>query len=71
MKWPNWFRVTLRLAAASLLIGVLSGLIVRLPGLPYNLRELFWGGGSLPDLWLFGLWVVWLGAGSALIALHI
>jgi len=70
-EWPNWVHVAARLAVASVIIGGLASLLVRLPNLPYNVRELFWNGGNLLNLWLFGGFVLWLGVGSALVALRV
>jgi hypothetical protein len=68
MSGRTWFVVAFRIAAVSLPLGLLIGLLVRLPGLPYNVRDIFWRGGSLLNLFLFGFFVVSLGAGSAFIA---
>lgn len=55
-----------------LLLGVVvitavSAAVVRLPGVPYNVRELFWGN-SLKYLVWFALAVLWMGWGSAWLA---
>ena len=48
---------------ASMLIGVSLLLVLRLPGLPYNVRELFLGDG-LFHTGLFGLALIWMGVGA-------
>lgn len=51
----------------ALLSGVLNGFI-RIPGLPYNVRELLGSSFSVFDLTLFSLALVWLGLGGVLVA---
>lgn len=44
------------------------GLLLRLPQLPYNVKELFRNDGSVLDLVLFALALLWTGAGAAWLA---
>lgn len=46
---------------AILAIACVSYFVVRLPGVPYNVREMFWLGGNSLDLIFFGAAWVWLG----------
>ena len=48
---------------AAVLIGVAVLLVLRLPGLPYNVRELFLGDGLFHTT-LFGLALLWIGIGA-------
>ena len=48
---------------AAVLIGVSVLLVLRLPGLPYNVRELFLGDGLFHTT-LFGLALLWIGIGA-------
>jgi hypothetical protein len=43
-------------------------LVLRLPGIPYNVRELFLNNGSLSALVFFALTLLWIGAGAMLLA---
>lgn len=43
-------------------------LVLRLPGIPYNVRELFLSQGSLSALVFFALTLLWIGAGAMLLA---
>jgi len=56
------------LAATVLLVTTGFHQLLRLPDVPYNVRELFVDGGSLPTLATFALALLWLGAGP--VALH-
>lgn len=51
----------------SLIIGMtgLLWLMLRLPGVPYNLRELFLGDGHFLIIFIFVLALLWIGAGAA------
>ncbi|CAA9892287.1 conserved membrane hypothetical protein [Candidatus Methylobacter favarea] len=51
--------------AASLAIAFCFYVIVRLPNVPYNVRELFRYGGTGIDLFIFGLALLAMGAGPA------
>jgi|GEM_PF-3193775 hypothetical protein len=53
------------LTVAALLIGLSVRLLLSLPGVPDNLRTLFWNGGSLLNIFCFGLFIVGLGSGGA------
>lgn len=56
--------VLVALAAVALIVFGLSGML-RLPGIPYNVRELFLGDGHTLALAVFALALLWAGAGSA------
>jgi VanZ family protein len=59
-------RKVLLVAGAGCLAIMLSAFIaVRLPGMPYNVRELFWLGGDGIDLFFFSLALLGFGWGSA------
>ncbi len=51
-------------ACAAALTAVLVG-VLRLPGLPYNVRELFLLDGAMPVLFVFAVAVLWIGASAA------
>lgn len=51
--------------AITLTIMTVFYVVVRLPGVPYNVRELFWLGGSGPDLFFLSLGLLSFGAGAA------
>ena len=60
-----------RVALLVLGLVVLAGgmrLVVSLPGVPYNLRELFVADGAVPPTVWFALWLLWIGASAAAIA---
>ena len=54
---------------------VVSGLVLatkivlRLPGIPYNVAELFLDNGSVPAVTFFALGLVWIGAGAMIVAI--
>ncbi len=59
-----------RLALLALGLAVLAGgmaAVVSLPGVPYNLRELFVADGAVPPTVWFALWLLWTGASAAAI----
>jgi len=59
---------------AAILVAVVGAAVVaiktllRVPGIPYNARELFLDGGSATALVCFALALLWIGAGAMLIA---
>jgi len=65
---PPSVKPWLVLAATVLLVTFGFHQLLRLPDVPYNVRELFVDGGSLPALATFALALLWLGAGP--VALH-
>jgi hypothetical protein len=56
------------------LVGTIGAIVatvklgLRLPGIPYNVRELFLDNASLPALVFFALALLWIGAGAMLLA---
>jgi VanZ family protein len=54
-----------RTTASALIIAAGIALMLHLPGIPYNVRELFLGNGNFFVLFIFGLAVLWVGAGAA------
>jgi len=56
------------LAAATASIVVAVKMLLRVPGIPYNVRELFLDHASLSALVFFALAMVWTGAGAMLLA---
>jgi VanZ family protein len=61
-------RSILLLVAGCCAVMMGLGLILHMPGVPYNIAELFGGRGRFSDLLLFGMAVMALGAGPALAA---
>lgn len=61
---PGW--LALPLAWAALTVALAAAL--RLPGVPYNFRELFLGGGHIGFIAIFALVPFWIGAGAAWVA---
>jgi hypothetical protein len=58
--------ITLAVTVVAIAIGLRT--ILRLPGLPYNVRELFLDHGSSLALTIFAVAVIWVGGGSMLLA---
>lgn len=63
------FSMPLRSSALHLLVWVtlIAGgikILLKLPTIPYNVKELFRGDGSIPALVVFALALTWIGAGS-------
>ena len=58
----------LTLIVAVLVIGIGVGMLLRLPNIPYNVKELFWNEGSIGDLVLFALALLWAGVGPVWLA---
>ncbi len=56
------------LVATIVLIVVTIKEVLRLPGIPYNVRELFLDDASVSSLVFFGLTLLWIGAGAMLVA---
>ena len=63
-----WVLPLLGTAAALAAIVFAIEIVLRLPGIPYNVRELFLNGGNVPALLFFAVAVLWMGAGARLIA---
>jgi VanZ family protein len=64
----GWRGAGLRLAIGIALIAGALWLLLRIPGIPYNVAELFGRGGTLVELVLFALAVISIGAGAAMTA---
>ncbi len=62
-----WLAI-LAIVSACTVIAVGMGWVLRLPKIPYNVRELFLDDASFPARAMFGLAVLWIGAGSVLAA---
>lgn len=58
----------IRIIAIGVPIVVSLAAILRLPGIPYNVKELFRGDGNVAALAMFSLAVIWIGAGSVWLA---
>src|SRR4051812_39958 len=56
------------IAATIGLIVTAIKLVLRLPGIPYNVKELFLNNASVTALAFFALAVLWIGAGAMLLA---
>ena len=63
-----WVLPLLGTMAALAALAFAIEIVLRLPGIPYNVRELFLNGGNLPALLFFAVAVLWAGAGARLIA---
>ena len=68
-SWPVVARAPLLVLAAAI-AAIVAGitLILRLPGLPYNVSSLFLHRGSAPALAIFAAALMWVGAGPMLLA---
>lgn len=55
-------------AASVVLIVVGLRLMLRIPGIPYNVAELFWDNGSLSALMFFAFALLWIGGGAKFVA---
>jgi hypothetical protein len=60
-------RWALALGGTCAVLAISMALVLRLPRVPYNVRELFLGGGALPFLVIFSIALLWTGAGPRLI----
>ncbi|MDP1654457.1 MAG: VanZ family protein [Rhodocyclaceae bacterium] len=58
----------IRTVIAVALIAALFAIALRLPGIPYNVKELFRGDGNIAALATFALALIWIGAGSVWLA---
>lgn len=63
----GWVRWGLRLLLACTAIAVPIMIVLRLPGIPYNVAELFRASGSFPVLLVFALALLWIGAAPVVI----
>ncbi len=61
---PNRLAVLMQVAFVALVIIGAITVVLRIPGIPYNVTELFRGNGSFIYLAFFALAVLWAGAGS-------
>ena len=68
MKTSAFAAPLLALVAAIGSIVIAVRLVLRAPGIPYNVRELFLDHASLSALVFFALAIVWIGAGAMLLA---
>jgi hypothetical protein len=67
MKQSLLLAAVLTLAAVVAIV-LAASLVLRMPGIPYNVRELFLDQASLSALVFFALTLLWLGAGAMLLA---
>jgi hypothetical protein len=65
---PSVVRPLAALAIALVAIVTAIKLVLRVPGIPYNVSELFVDDGSLSALGFFALGVLWIGAGAMILA---
>ncbi len=58
-------------ALALVLCGIVAGIkaVLRLPGIPYNVSELFLDNGSVSAVTFFACGLVWIGAGAMIMAI--
>jgi len=65
---PGWLAWASKLAIACVAIAIPIAVVLRLPGIPYNVAELFRAGGAFPVLLVFALALLWTGAAPVLIS---
>lgn len=70
-KARPWRRVFFHFAVTAAIGAIPLWILVRLPGVPYNLRELLHGDPHLLAAWVFILALLWIGAGAAWMARQI
>lgn len=63
---PYTTRTILQLFVVAFCLGTAFSVITKLPGTPYNLRELMWHGGNPLNWLMFGLWLCWFGISSGI-----
>ncbi len=56
----------LKLGVACVVMAGAFSMVLRLPQIPYNVRELFLGNGEFPFLMIFAFALLWIGAGARL-----
>ena len=56
--------VALQMAVATAIIVLSMAVLLKLPGIPYNVKELFRANGSLPALFAFSIALLWTGGGA-------
>jgi len=56
--------IALRTAVAATLIVLGIAALLKLPGIPYNVKELFRANGSIPALYAFSIALLWTGGGA-------
>jgi VanZ family protein len=61
----------IRLAIVSAAMALPLKMVLALPQLPYNVAELFLGGGAFPVLMIFALALLWVGAGARVIGHYV
>lgn len=66
LRTPTFFL----LVWVALVVGSLK-ILLKLPMIPYNVKELFRGDGSIPALAVFSLALLWIGAGSVFLGRHL
>ena len=59
--------VTLALVVSGLVLAIKT--VLRLPGIPYNVSELFLDNGSVAAVTFFAVGLVWIGAGAMVVAI--
>ncbi|EKD97583.1 MAG: hypothetical protein ACD_23C00852G0005 [uncultured bacterium] len=62
--WPNYRNVVTQCLIVIALIVVCLKILLQLPAIPYNIKELFRADGSILAITAFAFGVVWIGAGS-------
>jgi len=68
---PNqWslYTAIIALVASIAIITIGIKIILRFPGVPYNVKELFLDGASIPVLAIFSLALLWVGGGAMILA---
>lgn len=65
---PPWWRPWVEIAVVCTLVAWALGLVLSLPRIPYNVRELFLDDGSFLPRFAFGLALLWIGIGAVLAA---
>jgi VanZ family protein len=63
---PPWWRPWVEIAVVGTLIAWALGLVLSLPRIPYNVRELFLDDASFLPRFAFGLALLWIGMGAVL-----
>lgn len=67
----SWRRWALTLGAICVSMALAFYVVLRLPRIPYNLRELFLWDGAFPFLVIFALSLLWVGAASNLLSHYV
>lgn len=61
---PQLKTIALQTAVAATLIVLGMAALLKLPGIPYNVKELFRANGSIPALYAFSIALLWTGGGA-------